>query len=205
MALHLAVVLIFMKVTGSLLQAPGRVVSQVIAYLHEKHQTDISPGDFAILRDYHELVVKSFKEKRAIAKDRHDSESMEGVTDKHGEQEERGIQEASNKQGEQEAGDKQGEQEAGDKQGEQEAGDKQGEQEAGDKQGEQEERGKQEDGDKQEVKDEPEIEMVEEISEVETSDLPTRTELMDRLDRVKETAMKYMSKGGRAGEKSDHH
>ena len=187
MALHLAVVLIFMKVTGSLLQAPGRVVSQVIAYLHEKHQTDISPGDFAILRDYHELVVKSFKEKRAIAKDRYDSESMEGVTDKHGEQEERGIQEASNKQGEQEAGDKQGEQEAGDKQGEQE------------------ERGKQEDGDKQEVKDEPEIEMVEEISEVETSDLSTRTELMDRLDRVKETAMKYMSKGGRAGEKSDHH
>lgn len=78
MALHLATVLIFMKVTGCLLHLPGRLVPQVIAYLQDKHVKDVPREDLLLLRAYQELLVASMKESRERERQNSESQVMTG-------------------------------------------------------------------------------------------------------------------------------
>lgn len=78
MALHLATVLIFMKVTGCLLHLPGRLVPQVIAYLQDKHVKDVPREDLLLLREYQELLVASMKESRERERQHSESQEMTG-------------------------------------------------------------------------------------------------------------------------------
>jgi hypothetical protein len=176
MALHIAVVLVFIKVTGSLLHAPGRVVSQVIAYLQEKHKLDVSPQDLALFHDYHDLVVKQFKEKRT--KERHDSESA--AQEVVSEQEVSNTQEVAGKQEVSDPQEAVSEQEVSDTQN---VASKQEVDDTQDTMGEQEVTGEQE--------------IAQEGNKMEERSI--ETELVDRLDNIKEAALKYMSKAGRTG------
>ena len=78
MALHLATVLIFMKVTGSLLHLPGRLVPQVIVYLQDKHE-EVLREDLLLLRAYQELLVASMKESREREKRHSESQETTGA------------------------------------------------------------------------------------------------------------------------------
>ena len=78
MVLHLGTVLIFMKVTGSLLHLPGRLVPQVILFLQDKHEKEVPREDLLQLRAYQELLVASIKESREREKRCRESQETPG-------------------------------------------------------------------------------------------------------------------------------
>ena len=57
--LHLAVLILFSVVTGSLLQASGKFVPQIISFLHGK----VSDEEYDEVREYQDAVVKFIKSK----------------------------------------------------------------------------------------------------------------------------------------------
>lgn len=79
MVLHLGAVLIFMKVSGSLLHLPGRLVPQVILYLQDKHEKEVPLEDLLQLRAYQELLVASIKESREREKRWSESQETTGA------------------------------------------------------------------------------------------------------------------------------
>ena len=90
MVLHLGAVLIFMKVTGSLLHLPGRLVPQVFVYLQDKHKKEVPREDLLQLRAYQELLVASIKESREREKQCSESQEATGPVVENKTQEEGG-------------------------------------------------------------------------------------------------------------------
>ena len=85
MVLHLAVTLVFMKLSNHLLHSPGRVVPQIIAYLEDKHNRDISKEDVSLFKSYQELLVNQMRKNKD--KEHSGKDEATGGLEKEGEEE----------------------------------------------------------------------------------------------------------------------